>query len=447
LRKKEKDKLPEPKILKNLQSLRGFNDILPSEQPYWQFVYEKLSLVVKKYNFQRIDTPIVEPTGLFKRSIGDATDIVEKEMFSFDGLGGDAMSLRPEATASIARAHIEHGMLNWPQPVKLYYVGPMFRYDRPQTGRYRQFNQFGFEMLGEAGPAADAEILLMTYRFFQSLGLEVTFDINSIGCVSCRAEYKKLLLNFYRPKKSKLCSDCQKRFGKNPLRLLDCKVPSCIVEREDMPQIVDSLDEECQAHFMRVLECLDDLGIPYMLNAQLVRGLDYYNRTAFEVFLNVDEKEEKGKDIPGRIALGGGGRYDGLLEQLGGRPTPAVGFAGGIERITESLKAKGIILPSSPKPMILLAQIGAQAKVKAMKLFETLYDAGFSITENFVKDSLKAQLELADRLGCHFVIILGQKEVLDNTILIRDMEAGIQEVIDVNKIVHELQKKLEAKTL
>ncbi len=423
---------------KTPQSLRGFKDILPADQPHWEWLRQKIYTIVTKYNFQRIDPPLMESTSLFRRSVGDTTDIVEKEMFSFVGLGGDHITVRPEATASIARASIEHGMVNWPQPVKLFYIGPMFRYERPQSGRQRQFHQFGLEMLGEVGPAADAQILLMTFKFCHSLGIDVTIDINSIGCTVCREEYKKSLVNYYKPKRNLLCKDCQRRLVRNPLRILDCKEENCRSLREDAPQIVDALCDECQQHFMRVLEFLDDLGIPYNLNPYLVRGLDYYNRTTFEIFVSDTSEKKQSQD-----ALGGGGRYDLLVEQLGGRPTPAIGMALGLERILHVLKEKEIAVPQPSKPTILLAQIGAPAKVRAMKLFEKLYDEGFHITENFVKDSLKAQLELADKLGCRFVLIIGQKEVLDNTVLIRDMEAGIQEVIDINKVNHELKKKLE----
>ena len=270
---------------KTPQILRGFKDILPGDQPYWDFVRDTLREIAYKYSFSRIDLPILEQTNLFKRTVGDVTDIVEKEMFSFVGQSGESMSLRPEATASVARGYIEHGMLNHPQPVKLYYIGPMFRYDRPQAGRYRQFHQFGFEIIGEDGPTADTQIILMTYRFFQALGLDVIMKTNSIGCSHCRPEYTKALVAYYKTKKSQLCEDCQRRMVKNPLRLLDCKEESCVPLKADAPQLVDFLCADCQAHFMSVLEMLDELEIPYMLDPTLVRGLDYYNRTTFEVFM------------------------------------------------------------------------------------------------------------------------------------------------------------------
>lgn len=430
--------------VKTPQILRGFKDILPLEQPWWEYVRETAKAVARKYGFSRVDTPILEPTGLFKRTVGEYTDIVEKEMFSFIDMGGENVSLRPEATASIARMYIEHGMLNLPQPVQMFYMGPMFRYDRPQSGRYRQFHQFGFEIIGEVGAAADAKILLMTYNFFQKIGLPVNFKMNSIGCLVCRTEYVKSLSAYYKIKKNTLCKDCQRRLVKNPMRLLDCKNEACLPLKEDAPQIVDALCEDCQKHFMRLLEYLDDLEIPYLMDATLVRGLDYYNRTTFEIYA-VEEGENPAKQTKESLALGGGGRYDYLIEQLGGRQTSAVGVAPGMERIILKLKERDIKLPVEKKPDILLAHIGQAAKVKAMKLFEQLFDEGFHVVENYVKDSLKAQLELADKFGCRLVLIIGQKEVLDNTVLIRDMEGGIQEVVDVKKLSAELRKKLEGK--
>ena len=271
--------IPKESKVRTPQLLRGFKDILPTDQVYWEHVRETVNELARKYGFERIDTPLLESTSLFRRSVGDVTDIVEKEMFSFTSMGGDHMSLRPEATASIVRAYLEHGMFNLPQPIKLFYIGPMFRYDRPQSGRYRQFHQFGFEVLGEENPAADAKVILMAYNFLKLMELDVVITVNSIGCLSCRGEFKKALQNYYKTKKNSLCKDCQKRLLKNPLRLLDCKEEECKPFKSDAPQIVDWLCDDCQQHFMRVLELLDDLGVPYMLDSGLVRGLDYYNRT------------------------------------------------------------------------------------------------------------------------------------------------------------------------
>lgn len=436
-------KMPEPKIKKIKMSepkipslLRGFKDILPADQPYWEFVREVAESFYRGYGFTRIDPPIVEEAGLFIRSIGKQTDIVEKEMFSFVDQSEGTLVLRPEATASIARAYLNHGMVNLPQPVKLFYWGPMFRRERPQSGRQRQFHQFGFEILGDQNPVIDAQIIAVVSNFFVQIGLEqVSIQVNSIGCPTCRKAYIQELTTFYRGKRRMLCEDCKKRLTKNPLRLLDCKNPQCQVVRSEAPQIVDWLDEECKNHFMKVVNYLDELNISYKLNPYLVRGLDYYTRTVFEVW----PKEVK---EGAQSALGGGGRYDGLIELLGGHPTPAAGVAVGIERVITQLRAQEVKIPNRTAPDVFLAQIGDQAKVKALTLYEQLRREQVNVAENFAKDSLKFQLELANKLKVRYALILGQKEVMDGTILIRDMESGVQEVIDFNKTVQELKKKL-----
>ncbi|MFA6215901.1 MAG: histidine--tRNA ligase [Patescibacteria group bacterium] len=434
-------KIKEPKLgksqtAKTVQLLRGFKDILPADQPYWQFIRDAVESFAKGYGFAKIDPPILEEVNLFTRSIGKQTDIVEKEMFSFTDQGEGNVVLRPEATASIARAYINHGMVNLPQPVKLYYWGPMFRRERPQSGRQRQFHQFGFEILGDGSPVIDAQIIAIISNFYQQIGFsQISIHINSIGCPQCRKVYLSELTAYYRSKRKLLCEDCKKRLVKNPLRLLDCKNPSCQFVKNEAPQIVDWLDDECKSHFMKVVEYLDELNISYKLNPHLVRGLDYYTKTVFEVFPS--DKEESSQS-----ALGGGGRYDGLVEILGGRPTPAVGVAVGIERTISQLRQKEIKVPDTSSPQIFLAQIGDQAKIKALNLFEQLRKENIVVAENLSKDSLKSQLELADKLKVKYALILGQKEVMDGTILIRDMESGVQEIIDFKKTTHELKKKL-----
>ncbi|MFA6322749.1 MAG: histidine--tRNA ligase [Candidatus Buchananbacteria bacterium] len=430
--KKEK-KVTVPKIV---QSLRGFKDILPTEQVLWQYLYNTAEKFAKAYGFAKIDPPILEETALFIRGVGKGTDIVEKEMFAFADQGEGNVVLRPEATASIARAYINHGMMNLPQPVKLFYWGPMFRRERPQSGRQRQFYQYGFEVLGDDDPVIDAQVIAMTYNFYQEVGLDgVSIQVNSIGCPDCRKVYIQELVKYYKSKRKMLCEDCKKRLLKNPLRLLDCKKPSCQFVRTDAPQIVDWLDENCRNHFMKVVEYLDELNISYKLNPHLVRGLDYYTRTVFEVW----PKEEKEGS---QSALCGGGRYDGLIELLGGKPTPAVGVAIGIERIISQLRSREVKMPTEKGPEIFLCQIGEQAKVRAMRLFEQLRREGVGVAESFSKNSLKAQLESANKLQARYALILGQKEVMDGTILIRDMESGVQEIIDFNKTVNEIKKKL-----
>lgn len=418
--------------------LRGFKDMLPKDQKYWFYVTNKAESLAWSYGFGKIDTPILESTDLFIRTIGKQTDIVEKEMFSFEDQGGDNITLRPEDTASIARAYIEHGMFSLPQPVRLYYYGPMFRYDRPQAGRLRQFHQIGFEVLGDPAPVVDAQLIIMAYNFCKEIGLDVNIQINSIGDTEDREEYKTELITYLRAKRGSLCEECKKRLNKSPLRVLDCKEESCCKTTEDAPQLVDWLGDEANNHFVKVLEYLDEAGIPFILNPRLVRGLDYYNCTAFEIW-PVEETEGQNR----QSALGGGGRYDMLISSLGGRETPACGFALGVERIILKLKEKGVEIDDPTKPQIFLAQLGEAAKRKALVLFEELRRNNIRVAESFAKDSLRQQLEMANKLDVKLTIILGQKEVMDGTILIRDMEGGIQEVVDFNKTMEEIRKRLK----
>ncbi|HTM68705.1 MAG TPA: histidine--tRNA ligase [Candidatus Binatia bacterium] len=418
------------------QTLRGMRDIVPSEQRYWRHIYRKVEELTAAYGYERLDTPILEETSLFVRSAGKQSDVVEKEMFSFLDKGNDNVSLRPEGTAPLVRAYVNHGMVNLPQPVKLYYWGPMFRYERPQHGRFRQHHQFGVEVFGDPSPVQDCEVILLAYLFYKELGIKTAIHINSLGCNQCRQGYQSELSAYYRTKRSQLCEDCKRRLAKNPLRLLDCKEASCQPIKEAAPHIVDFLDEECKNHLMRVLEYLDDLQVPYVLDPHLVRGFDYYNRTVFEIML-ADESPEAGQ-----TALGGGGRYDNLVEQLGGRPTPACGFGIGVERVILQLKAQQIEPKDERRPDVFLAQLGDQARRKAFMLFEELRAAGVQAAANFSKGALKGQLEIANRLGAKYTVILGQKEVLDGTILIRDMESGMQEIVLYDKAGQEIKKKL-----
>ncbi len=420
--------------------MRGMKDILFDEYKYWELVINKADKLAQVYGFKRIETPILESAGMYERSTGKETDIVSKEMYSFTDKNGEKVALRPEATPSLVRAYIEHGMFNLPQPVKMLWIGPLFRHEKPQSGRLRQHTQFDLEMFGEEGPVADAQLILVGYNFFRELQVNIQIQINSIGCKSCRGEFTGKLLAFYkeRGKRSKLCDDCKKRLVKNPLRLLDCKEDKCAEIRAGAPQIVDSLCDDCRNHFVKVLEYLDELDVPYNLNPFLVRGLDYYNRTVFEFCPEEDESESGTR----QSSLGGGGRYDGLVESMGGRPTPSCGFGIGIERVILKIKEKNIPLKKDTENYIFLAQLGEQAKRKAFALFEDLRRAGFNIRQAFTKDSLRAQLEEADRIGAKFSLILGQKEIIDGTILIRDMESGIQEIIDYKKIISVIEKKL-----
>ena len=424
--------------------LRGFKDMLPEEAPYWQRVYAVASKLLTDYGYSEINTPLLESTSLFKRTLGEGTDIVDKEMFTFTDRSRDSVTLRPEMTAGICRAYIEHGMFNRPQPLKLWSVGPLFRYDRPQAGRFRQFHQLDIEIIGNNREVADAEVIFLSHLFCRELGIETTVQINSLGSSEARKEYVKVLKEYYRSKRRFLCEDCKKRLIKNALRLLDCKQPGCQQFIHEAPQLVDNLDDESKRHFVKVLEYLAESEVPYVLNPYIVRGLDYYNRTTFEIWPAALPAAENGNEASQAApnALGGGGRYDGLIEQIGGRPTPAVGMAFGLERVVELMKSTKVEIPN-PKPDVFLAQLGEEAAKHAFLLFERLRSADIKAVANFAREGLKGQLELANKLGVVFAVILGQKELLDGTVIIRDMENGIQEVVDLNKICDELKKRLK----
>lgn len=435
LEEKKTDVVAPVKKVKTPQLLRGFHDVLPEDQIYWDALARKIDDLAFSYSFDRIELPILESAELFVRSVGKQTDIVEKEMFQFQDQSGVNVVLRPEATASAARAYIEHGMVERPQPVKLFYQGPMFRYDRPQAGRYRQFHQFGFEAFGSDEAIIDAQLILIAERFFRELGLPVTMQVNSIGTTETRAEYKVELVTYYRQHRQAICEDCKRRLARNPLRVLDCKVEGCMAVRVNAPQIIDWLDEASKEHFMRVLEYLDEVEVRYVLTPHLVRGLDYYSRTVFEII-------PEGADAS-QSALGGGGRYDGLVELLGGRATPACGFAVGIERTVAALKERQIKPQARLHRDIFLAQLGDVARRKGLALFEAFRAEGIPVAEAFGKSALKAQLELSDKYQAKYTLILGQKEVLEGTIIIRDMESGVQETVDMNKVVGIIKKKLK----
>ncbi len=418
------------------QLVRGMRDILPIEQVYWKRLYNASVQEFDAREFERIETPILEEVSLFQRSIGKVTDVIEKEMYTFEDPGGARVALRPEATASVARAYIRHGMISLPQPVRLWYWGPMFRHDRPQAGRYRQFFQCSAEVLGDQHPVIDAQVAMAAVAILRRVGLDPKMTINSTGCPVCRPKYIEQLVVYYRARRSRLCEDCKKRLVRNPLRLLDCKEEQCAPIKEEAPQIVDSLCPECKEHFVRVLEYCDELELTYELTSSLVRGLDYYTKTVFELYLPAQEGRQD--------ALGGGGRYDGLVELLGGRPTPGVGFSMGVDRIVNALKERASGSPANEgnNPKIFFAQLGEQARRQGLALVERLRKEGIAVADQFSKDGLKGQLERANRLGVLYTIILGQKEVLDGTVLIRDMEGGVQEIVDRKKIVEVVQKKL-----
>ena len=439
-RKEDPNNIPMT-ISKKLSRLRGMKDVTFSEQKYWDLVLKKAEDLAEVYSFKKIITPLLESLDLYKKSTGESSDIVLREMYSFPDKNGEKIAVRPEITPSLARAYIENGMFTLPQPVRMYSVGPIFRHEKPQAGRYRQSHQFDLEIIGEESPIAVFLLILIAYNLFSELRIDVQLQINSIGCNECRKDYIKKLVAYYkeRGKRSKLCVNCKKRFLKNPLRLLDCKEKECVALKEDAPPVIDYLCDGCKKGFTRVLEYLDEMDIPYNLNPSLVRGLDYYNGTVFE-FWPIEEGEENAVN---ELSLGGGGRYDGLIEHMGGRATPACGLAIGIERVVARVKMQKTIIDKDSKNLIFLAQLGDNARRKSLALFEELRKNGFRVKESFTKDSLSDQLGEANAIGARMTLILGQKEVNDGTILLRDMESGNQETIDFKKIKTELERRVK----
>ena len=418
--------------------LRGMKDILPKDAWYWRQMYDAAQSIVDAYGYDRIETPVLEEASLFVRSIGKGTDVIDKEMYIFDDRDGSQVGLRPEATAGISRSYIGHGMHTYPQPVKVWYWGSMFRHDRPQAGRFREFRQFDCEVIGAHEPVVDAELICMAYNYLRDLGLSTNVHVNSIGTPEDRERYIIELVGYLRSKRSYLSDLSKQRLNKNPLRILDSKEEQDQPILEEAPQIIDWLSDDSRKFFMTVLEYLDELNIPYVLDSKLVRGLDYYSDTVFELY---EDDLEKGS----QNALGGGGRYNGLIEQLGGQPTPASGFALGLERVVAAVRRKqdedaGQVYPNSK---IFFAQLGEQARRRSLAIIEDLRRKGIMVRHNLGKPALKAQLELANKFGATHTVILGQKEVQDGTVIIRDMESGIQEIIDQEKIEQELKKLLK----
>jgi histidyl-tRNA synthetase len=420
------------------QSPQGMHDILPEDQKYFQRVYHVAENLANFYGFERIDTPILEFAELYEKGTGATTDIVEKQMFLLKTKGGDVLALRPEFTPGTMRAFLQHGMLNLPQPVKLFSIGPVFRYESPQAGRFRQFHQVNLEVFGDKSPAVDAQIIQIFYNLLTELKFKnLAIEVNSIGDSACRPYFKKILVSYFRSHFNSLCFDCKRRMRENPLRILDCKEEKCQPIKAGAPQIIDHLCEECHHHFKEVLEFLDELGLPYRLNPYLVRGLDYYTKTVFEISTQSQVSEGV---LP--TALLGGGRYDNLGKIVGGKDVPACGGAAGVERIIEQMKIMGFKSAPGAKKEIFLAQVGDLAKKKSLRLFEQFREAKIPLAESLSKDSLKAQLSRANRLEVRYTLILGQKEALENTVILRDMEKGAQETVKVDKIVREIKKRL-----
>ncbi len=422
------------------QTPTGTHDILPEEQPYFSKVYETVQKIANFYGFGKIDTPIIEDAQLYEKGTGIGTDIVEKQMYTIRTRGGDLLALRPEFTPGIVRSYIQNGMINLPQPVKLYAYGPLFRYEHPQAGRFRQFHQFDFEVFGEQSAAIDAQVIQIFYTILKELKFShLIIEVNSIGDSQCRPYYKKLLVNFLRPKQYSLCSECRRRIKENPLRVLDCKEEKCQRVKAQAPQIIDHLCEECKNHFKSLLEFLDEADLPYHLDPYLVRGLDYYTKTVFEIFPD----QAVGPEGERPSALAGGGRFDTLMKLLGGKDVASSGAAAGIERIVALMKEKGLLNILQTAPKIFLAQLGDSAKKKSTKILEALREANIQVAESLGRDSLRTQLGRADKLGVQLTLILGQREVLDDTIVIRKMDTGTQETVKLDKVVDEIKKLLK----
>jgi histidyl-tRNA synthetase len=430
----------------SFQAPRGTFDILPKDQKYWEKVRDVAKKISLHFGFERIDTPLFENADLYEASVGVSTDILERQMYVFKTRGKDVVALRPEGTAGVARAYVENGMMNMPQPVKLYYIGPMFRHERPQAGRFRQFHQVGFEVLGDMDPIYDAQIINLFVRVCGDLGLKnLNVEINSIGCKVCRPIYRKQLLKYYRTRIKGACTDCKKRIKINPLRLLDCKDEKCQPIKVNAPNLIDNLCKECHDHFRSVLEFLDELEIPYSLNPHLVRGLDYYTKTVFEVFLE-DEHLEKHSETThkrSKLAIGGGGRFDNLIKIVGGKDTPAVGAALGVERVIDIMKLQNIKIADIIKSQVFLVQIGDLGRKKSLKLSNELSKAGIYVSEAFGRNSISSQLRIADKFGTKISLIIGQKEAIDGDIILRDMETGSQEVMPIENIIKTVKERLK----
>lgn len=408
---------------------RGTRDILPVEIAAWQFFEEKVREVSRLFGYSEIRTPIFEHTELFLRGVGEVTDIVSKEMYTFTDRGERSLTLRPEGTASVARAYLEHKMQGEAQPVKLYYVGPMFRYDRPQAGRYRQFHQYGVEVFGTNDPSVDAEVISLPLFFFRALGLQdFTLHINSVGCPQCRQEYRQRLQDELKEQIGDLCKDCADRYEKNPLRILDCKNKKCQELTKDAPSLLEMLCGECAEHFAAVREALDALGESYVVNPRLVRGLDYYTKTAFEIMSPV---------LGAQSSICGGGRYDNLLSTIGGPDVPGIGFAMGVERVLLALEAAGVQSGGAKGTDVFVATVGVAAK-EALKLTLALREAQVAADKDYLGRSLKAQLKYAHKQGVRYLVILGEEEMQNGQATLRNMQTGTQETVALAAVVERL---------
>ncbi len=416
--------------MKRYKIPRGTFDILPNESYKWQYVTEMFKKTANLFNYREIVTPIFENSEIFERGVGDTSDIVEKEMYKFQDKKGREFALRPEGTAPVVRSFVENGLHLKPNSAKLYYIGPMFRYDRPQKGRYRQFYQYGVENIGSENPFIDAEVISFAFHFLKKLGLQnFELQINSIGCENCTKEYDFALKKYFSKYSDELCSDCKKRLAKNPKRVLDCKVKNCKAIAKDAPSMLDYLDENCKMHFSSVQKYLSEMQISFVINPKIVRGLDYYAQTAFE-FIDTN--------LGAQNTLIGGGRYNGLVEQLGGKNLSGIGFAGGFERLLLSMDNEKCFLGNPQNPKIYLVTLGEKVEKKGIQIIQKLRNAEISSEFDFDKTSMNAQMKAANKSNAEFTLILGEDELNKNEVILKNMETSEQQNVEIDKIIESI---------
>jgi len=409
---------------------KGTRDILPDDISKWYYVENVIKETLNKYGYKEIRTPFFEYTDLFVRGIGESTDIVTKEMFTFPDRKGRSLTLRPEGTAPVVRAYLENSMGRTSKVIKLFYLGPMFRCEKPQAGRFRQFNQFGIEIIGTKSPAADAEVIITVLDVYKKLGLRnLEILINSVGCKKCRVNYVQKLKKYLKNKKDFLCSECKERYIKNPLRVLDCKKDSCKRIIEEAPVITENLCQECELHFAEVKSYLNDQKIIFREDPRLVRGLDYYTKTAFEIISG---------ELGAQNAIGGGGRYDDLVEELGGKPTPAVGFAAGIERMIITMDQQKVKWPAEKRLDIFVAKVDEKNKAAAFRLLQKIRNIGLSADMDYSEGSLKSQMRIANKIGARFTVIVGEEELSKNMVILRNMQTKEQKEVKIDNLINEL---------
>ncbi len=416
------------------RAVKGTNDILPEESHIWQFVESKMLETAAQFGFKEIRVPVFEHTEVFLRSVGDTTDVVQKEMYTFDDKGGRSITLRPELTAGVIRSSIEKGLVNGALPQKLCYIGGCYRYEKPQAGRLREFHQFGVECIGAAAPNADAEVISLAKAVLENIGIKnISLEINSIGCPECRKEYNKALKAYFADNFDRLCDTCKDRLDRNPMRILDCKSPVCSGIAENAPRIIDYLCDDCNNHFESVKNNLNAMGIAFVVNPKIVRGLDYYTRTVFEFVSG---------DIGAQSTVCGGGRYDGLISQMGGPDTPSLGFAMGIERLMMVLKAQNAELPTAPTCDLFIASLGDKAILKAGALCKELRDEGYKVQTDICGRGLKPQMKYANKIGAKFTLVLGDNEVDSGKANLKNMSNSSERQINLSEIVEELGEEI-----